>query len=186
MRNRAWIITANYANYANWRELRRTKTADFADHAVFPSAPLCVLICRSRPHAACALHVASCAACRRMPPPSPPESAFNCVHPGLIILMALGFLPEFRISWPRILICVHPCPSVVDPSPLLNSPASLTIRLFSPIFHLLSRVTAILALTPAPNCHACLPSVWSLSRIRTPTEGPSLLICHGCQGCLPY
>jgi hypothetical protein len=27
--------------------------------------------------------------------------------------------------------------------------------------------------------------VWPMSRIGTLTEGPSLLVCHGCQGCLP-
>jgi hypothetical protein len=31
----------------------------------------------------------------------------------------------------------------------------------------------------------CQAFVRAMSRMRTPTEGPSLLVCHGCQGCLP-
>jgi hypothetical protein len=66
----------------------------------------------------------------------------------------------------RFNLHLNPCPSVVD----LGFLSGFGFRL----------PTKILL-----RCHACLPSVWSLSRIRTPTKGPSLLICHGCQGCLP-
>jgi hypothetical protein len=37
----------------------------------------------------------------------------------------------------------------------------------------------------AQLCQGCHDSVWSLSRIRTLMEVPSLLVCQGCQGCLP-